>query len=61
MSFYELEQTMLRQKIIKLNEKQKLAYELMSQGKSIFITGAGGVGKSACIKMFYNIHQLKKI
>lgn len=60
MSFYELEQTMLRQKIIKLNEKQKLAYELMSQGKSVFITGAGGVGKSACIKMFYNIYRNSK-
>ena len=28
-----------------LNEKQKLAYNLMRNGKNIFITGGGGVGK----------------
>ena len=53
---------MLKQKLIKLNEKQRQAYELMESGKSVFITGSGGVGKSACIKMFYNIHKnIKKI
>jgi ABC-type ATPase involved in cell division len=48
---------MLKQKIIKLNDKQRQAYDLMESGKSVFITGSGGVGKSACIKMFYNIHK----
>ena len=51
---------MLKQKLIKLNDKQKQAYDLMESGKSVFITGSGGVGKSACIKMFYNIHKNTK-
>jgi ATP-dependent DNA helicase PIF1 len=59
MSFEELK--MLRQKVIKLNDKQKYAYELMEHGKSVFITGSGGVGKSACIKMFYNLNKNSKI
>ena len=35
-----------------LNEKQKLAYNLMRNGKNIFITGGGGVGKSWLINHF---------
>ena len=35
-----------------LNEKQQKAYDLMTQGKNIFITGGGGVGKSWLIKYF---------
>ncbi len=40
---------------IKLNEKQSLAYDLIvNRGKNIFLTGVGGVGKSACI------HKIKQ-
>jgi ATP-dependent DNA helicase PIF1 len=35
-----------------LTEKQKLAYDLMLQGHSIFITGPSGTGKSTIIKKF---------
>ena len=35
-----------------LNEKQKLAYNLMRNGKNVFITGGGGVGKSWLINHF---------
>ena len=38
--------------IIKLNEKQNYAYSLIANGKSVFITGAGGVGKTYIIKLF---------
>ena len=31
---------------------QKRAYDLLSEGKSIFLTGAGGSGKSAVVKVF---------
>jgi ATP-dependent DNA helicase PIF1 len=34
-----------------LNDKQQEAYDLIISGYNIFITGAGGVGKSAIIKL----------
>jgi ATP-dependent DNA helicase PIF1 len=37
---------------IKLKLLQKKAYDLLISGKSIFLTGAGGSGKSAVIKIF---------
>lgn len=49
-------------KKIKLNKKQNYAYSLMTQNKNIFITGPGGVGKSALIKIFcQNYSSIKKI
>lgn len=45
-----------------MNEKQKIAYEMMCNGKNIFITGGGGVGKSYLIKKFYDsFSSYKKI
>ena len=42
----------------KLNEKQQKAYDLMIQGRNVFITGGGGVGKSWLIKYFVeNTHK----
>ena len=35
-----------------LNEKQKSAYEAMAKGENVFITGAGGTGKSMLISKF---------
>ena len=37
---------------LKLNEKQNTAFSYMVQGKNIFLTEAGGTGKSAIIKLF---------
>jgi ATP-dependent DNA helicase PIF1 len=46
---------------IKLSEKQNIAYDLMVKGKSIFLTGAAGTGKSAALKMFINVYKSTKI
>ena len=35
-----------------LNEKQQYAYNSIKAGKSIFLTGPGGTGKSTIIKIF---------
>jgi ATP-dependent DNA helicase PIF1 len=45
---------------ITLNEKQKEAYNLMVQGKSIFLTGPGGVGKTALIKLYTKVYTKSK-
>jgi ATP-dependent DNA helicase PIF1 len=37
-----------------LNKDQMEAYKIMLAGKSVFITGAGGTGKSYLIEKFYN-------
>lgn len=42
---------------IQLRPKQMEAYNLMVQGKNIFLTGSAGTGKSAIIKMFVNMYQ----
>jgi ATP-dependent DNA helicase PIF1 len=46
---------------IKLSEKQNIAYKLMTEGKSIFLTGAAGSGKTAVIKMFIEVYKSTKI
>jgi intein/homing endonuclease len=45
---------------IVLNEKQIEAYKKMMNGKSIFLTGPGGVGKTKLIKMFSEEFSGKK-
>lgn len=45
-----------------MNEKQKIAYDMMKNGQNIFITGGGGVGKSYLVKKFYeSFSPYKKI
>ena len=42
---------------IEFNEKQNEAYSMMVNRKSILITGPGGVGKTAVIKIFRGMYQ----
>lgn len=42
---------------IKLNEKQKEAFDAINSGQSILLTGSAGTGKTSVIKLFY---QLKR-
>lgn len=51
---------MSREITLRLRPKQEQAYFYMAQGKNIFITGAGGVGKSALIKTFMKTYQYSK-
>ena len=46
---------------IKLNSKQNEAYSLMTNGKSIFLTGSAGTGKTSLIKMFVKVYKQNKI
>lgn len=45
----------------KLNNKQNIAFSYMVQGKNIFLTGPGGTGKSAIIKLFKKLYNSSKI
>jgi ATP-dependent DNA helicase PIF1 len=44
-----------------LNLEQKKAFDAIHQGKSIFLTGSGGTGKSFLLKMIYESFQDKKV
>jgi ATP-dependent DNA helicase PIF1 len=46
---------------IKLSEKQNIAYNLMTSGKNLFLTGSAGTGKSAVIRMFVKAYKSTKI
>ena len=47
---------------ITLKKKQNDAYGLMAQGKSVFLTGPAGTGKTSLIKIFVKSYQnLKNI
>lgn len=45
---------------ILLNNKQKIGYRKMLSGKNVFLTGAGGCGKTQLIKMFYSEYKSMK-
>ena len=45
---------------IKLKALQKKAYDLLVEGKNIFLTGAGGSGKSAVIRIFVRNNSNKR-
>lgn len=45
---------------IKLNEEQKQALDIMESGETIFITGAGGTGKSFLIKYYFEKYKSEK-
>lgn len=42
---------------IRLKKKQAQAYSLLTQDKNVFLTGPGGVGKTALLKMFTQAYQ----
>jgi ATP-dependent DNA helicase PIF1 len=41
-------------KVSSLRKRQRLAFDAMVAGKSIFITGPGGTGKTAAIRLFFD-------
>jgi ATP-dependent DNA helicase PIF1 len=43
-----------------MNDEQKNVYQTLVEGKNIFITGSGGVGKSYIIKKFIDEFKCKK-
>lgn len=43
-----------------LSEKQKVAYRNILEGKSVFLTGKAGSGKSGVINLFYKQYKYKK-
>jgi ATP-dependent DNA helicase PIF1 len=48
---------LIEQKLKLLNEKQKIAFELMCKKKNVFISGMAGSGKSFIIKLFKKTFQ----
>ena len=42
-----------------LNNEQNYAYNLILEGKNIFITGGGGVGKTALLNYYISKHRKK--
>jgi len=45
---------------INLSKKQHLAFDLMTKGENVFITGVAGSGKTSCIKLFIKIYNIEK-
>lgn len=46
--------------LIELNKEQEQAYTYISSGYNVFITGGGGVGKSALINYYIKLNKNKK-
>ena len=45
---------------MRLNEDQQNAYDLMTSGRNVFLTGPGGCGKTALIKYFVANNKYRK-
>lgn len=63
MNLFELKYKMLSDKLKNENllPEQAEAFGYMAEGKNIFLTGAGGVGKSFLVKLFKEIYSTEKI
>lgn len=46
---------------VKLLPKQDIAFNLMKEGKNVFLTGCGGTGKTTVIKLFRTLYSDSKI
>ena len=46
--------------VIKLNNEQESAYKYICDGFNVFITGGGGVGKSALLNYYIKLNKKKK-
>ena len=46
---------------LKLNAKQKIAWNIINNGENIFITGPGGTGKTEIIKLYKKKNNNKKL
>lgn len=46
--------------LIELNKEQEIAYNLICSGLNIFITGGGGVGKSALIDYYIKVNKTNR-
>lgn len=46
--------------MMNLNSKQEHAYNIMCNGKNIFLTGSAGTGKSYIIKLFNKLNKQRK-
>lgn len=57
---FKKENTSIDMESLKLSEKQKDALNKIIKGYNIFLTGAGGVGKSLIIKLFYDEYKDSK-
>ena len=62
----EIKKEIKKEKEIKIqnyeiNNKQQEAFNIMNNGENIFLTGAGGVGKTKCINLFVNYYTINSI
>lgn len=63
MNLEELKYQMLSKSLkddIQLTERQNEAYLAMVNGENLFLTGMGGVGKSATLKIFMKVYKSQK-
>ena len=51
----------MNKKISELNNEQKKAFKLMVENKNVFITGAGGCGKTFLIKLFTQLYNKSRV
>jgi len=58
---YKIMSKKLKEEEIKLSHKQQEAYDVMTSGKSIFVTGSAGSGKTELIKLFIKVYGENKI